>query len=262
MTPNAQVQKDRDLTKKQLIIDLKVRYPQLKSKQIAEMASSSEGYVNKVWSIFQRDRVRFRGSPKGPSSLVNLHHFDKRNKITSQMFRAIPLRANNKNGQKVWMNRSVTVTFHKNGTVRIYPFEADWEKKLGKYLREFWHEVVVDNFMATIYEASDDPHVAFAVPEGLVIPKLHVRVEGIGDIWADATPFKNGTVEFRVKPEFFRKIQNVESLSKRQLKVMKTFAVAMNEHVLLIRSLQSVATRLERILTRLETRANLLNLAS
>lgn len=192
-------------SKKAKIIDAKIRNAHLSLKEIAKIVHCSHSHARRVWAKHQRGMIQRRGSPSLPYSV---HGSWKENAVPVHWLNGCPLvLSRNRNGQRMFKGKRMTLLFHKNGKVMVYAYCDGWEQEVREFLGSFWNEDQIEGFMASL-EDRGTKAVAFDTPS---VPRnFKVRVKGIGSFHTDTTPYPDGTTEFEYDPELLRRIDGIE----------------------------------------------------
>jgi len=117
-----------------------------------------------------------------------------------------------------------------------------WREELREWLLTWMDRDLVDLFMNSLVEHGKR-EVYWHTPG--VPKKIRMRIKGIGSFVTDSTPYPDGTTEFEFDPKLMSRIERIERLMERQARTMETFAVAMEEHVKLVKALQEAAEALK-----------------
>lgn len=196
-------------TKKWAVVQYKLHNPQATLKFIAEKLSVNYDYTRHIWSDYIRSRLTQKGEPLSP---ILFKPYFLWQQVPPGWYERLGLEASvNRNRQKVWRGRRVSVVVHVEGQVYVYPYFQGWREELegffvgwlggemGRYLlkelKPFGREVAVH---------------APGVPR-----KVTLRVRGLGTVKTDGTPYPDGTLEYEVDPLFDRRLRRVEELSER-----------------------------------------------
>ena len=228
-------------TLKETIIKAKLQNPNVSLKIIAKNECASYNYTRKVWSKYQRNIITNKGGALRSLTPFPFQVQDQGYALDGPpyWYRDCPLEAStNRNGQKVQKTPYYSIVFNKRGSVQLYVYHVDWEKKLREWLSGW----MVHDDLGVFFDYLTDrggKHYAVDAPG---VPKGYkFTVPGIGSFATDGTPYKKGTMEFEVDPGFDKRLAGIESAIWGQNKVMEVFSKAMTEHVTLVKSLQEVA---------------------
>jgi len=229
-------------TVKQKIIETKMYNPHLSMKEIARLMRCSYGYARKVWSKYQQKILTKRGEPYSP---YEVHGEFLYGEVPVRWLDKCPLKASdNRNGQRLWRGRWVHVLFHKGGQVYVYPMDfrfETWRDELQGFLNGFWESGQTDLFLKSL-EKRRIRSLAFHTPG---VPKnFRVRIKGVGSLLTDTTPYRDGTTEFEYDPQMVKDLDDIK-------KSLKTFAVAMNQHMGLISEIQKLVYSLQDVVNEL-----------
>lgn len=226
-------------SKRDKVIDMKMRNLHLSLKNIHRIANCSYGYARQVWAEYQRSLRTKWASPKDPCSV---HGYWYANAVPPRWLKSVSLRvSSNRNQQRRYVGENFIILFHKGGDVFLYPGREGWEEEVKGFLSGFWGAERIKLFMGSL-ERRGKLSLALNTPK---VPKnFRIRIKGVGTLLTDSTPFRDGTTEFEFDPGFNEKLRNVERIQRNQLKAMETFAVGMKEHMKLIKELQLLAKSL------------------
>lgn len=232
-------------TKRERVISAKLQNPNVSLKDIAAKEKTNYSYARTEWAKYKRKLLGSKGSALPPIPqpfpfLIQNQGFTL-NGPPRWYFEA-PLAINdNRNRQKVHKSPYYSIVFHTRGSVQLYVYHMDWEKELRIWLSEWMHQDDLDIFFDYLIDR-DGKHFTVAAPG---VPKGYkFTIPGVGSFATDSTPFKKGTIEFEVDPGFDKRLAGIENAIRAQTGVMSTFATAMSEHMILIKSLQEVALKM------------------
>jgi len=235
-------------TLKEKIITAKLQNPNISLKIIAENEGAAYSYTRKVWAKYKRNIVQ---NKRGALTSLMPFPFQVQDQGFAldgppYWYRDCPLEASsNRNGQKVRKTPYSTVVFNKRGSIQLYVYHVDWEKKLREWLSEW---MVGEDVIVFFDYLSDRGGKHYAV-EAPGVPKGYkFTVPGIGSFSTDGTPYRKGTMEFEVDPGFDKRLAGIEKALLGQQDAMHVFAEGMKQHMVLIKSLQEVALDLKDIL--------------
>ena len=232
-------------TLKENVIKAKLQNPNVSLKIIAENEGASYNYTRKVWSKYQRNVITNKGGALRSLTPFPFQVQDQGYAIDGppRWYLECPLEASsNRNAQKVFKSPYYSVIFNKRGSIQLYVFHVDWEKKLKEWLSS-WMVGDEPNIFFEYLTDRGGKHYAVDAPG---VPKGYkFTVPGIASFSTDGTPYKNGTMEFEVDPGFDKRLNGIESAIWGQNKVMEVFSKAMEEHMILIKALQEVAFELK-----------------
>jgi len=239
-------------TLKENVIKEKLQNPNVSLKIIAKNEGASYNYTRKVWSKYQRNVITNKGGALRSLAPFPFQVQDQGFALDGPpyWYRDCPLEASaNRNGQKVWKTPYYSVVFNKRGSVQLYVYHVDWEKRLREWLSDW----MVDEDVVVFYDYLTDrggKHYAVDAPG---VPKGYkFTVPGIGSFATDGTPYKKGTMEFEVDPGFDKRLAGIENAVRGQQDVMlqisdamTAFGEGMRQHMKLIEALQEVAFELK-----------------
>lgn len=222
------------LSKKDYVIQTKLDNPHLNLREIAEFAKTSHGYARNVWSDYCRRRVTKKGMPF-PFFVKSFAYW---NELPSKYYERCPIGpSDNRNLQKVYSTPYFSFVIHKNGSVFVYPFTADWKPRLRSWMitwtSENFTDLVLDNLVR-----EPRKHVSFYTPG--VPTKYSVRIKGIGRFVTDTTPYPKGTMEYEMDPFIEKRLNSIE-------KSMLVFADGMKQHMKMIEEVRSLVNELREI---------------
>lgn len=242
----------RRTTLKENVITAKLQNPNVSLKIIAKNEGASYNYTRKVWAKYQRNTITNKAGALTPLDPFPFQVQDQGYAIDGppRWYLECPLEASsNRNGQKVFKSPYYSVVFNKRGSIQLYVYHVDWEKKLREWLSGWMVENETDIFFEYLTDRGGK-HYAVDTPG---VPKGYkFTVPGIGSFATDGTPYKKGTMEFEVDPGFDKRLAGIEKAIIGQQDVMlqisnamTVFGEGMKEHMKLINALQEVAFELK-----------------
>ena len=243
-------------TKKERVIEAKLKNPDVSLKIIAENEKVSYGYARKEWAKYKRNLVTNKGSPipSLPEHFpFHIQRFGFNVDGPGYWYRDCPADVSvNRNGQKVFGCPYFSFVVHKSGSVQVYNFSLDWEKRLRAWLSGWMSLEDIGVFFDYLVDR-DQRHYCVDAPG--VPTGYKFTIPDIGTFSTDRTPFKRGTMEFEVNPGFPKRLRSIESslitLSQNQASIsqnMEAFGKGMEEHMKLIAALNDVANSMRETL--------------
>ena len=225
-------------TKKQAIIEYKIKHPRTKNEEVARRLQTTEGYVKNVWSQYIRKMVTLKGSPLAPLPF-SIQGFGFLVEGLHIWYLDCPVDpSDNRNRQKVYRCAFFTAVFHVKGHVLIHPWHEDWRKELRGWLDTWMLPTEADLFFDYVVPLSQK-HVC--VPAPGVPTGFRFKVPGVGTLTTDRTPYPSGTLEYEFDPGFEGKLDRIASQLSRVGDSMEGFAIGMEQHMKLILSLQDIS---------------------
>ena len=242
-------------TLKERIITAKLQNPQVSLKIIAKNEGAAYSYTRQVWSKYMKNIVTNKGGALTPLMPFPFQVQDQGFAIDGppRWYLECPLEASvNRNGAKVFKSPYYSVVFNKRGSIQLYPYHVDWQKKLREWLSGWMVGDEPEIFFDYLQDRGGKHYAADApgVPKG-----YKFTVPGIGSFATDGTPYKKGTMEFEVDPGFDKRLAGIErvigGLSENMGMIadnMVKFGVGMDQHMVLISALQDVAFQMSETL--------------
>lgn len=249
-------------TVKERVIIAKIQNPRVSLKDIALNEKTSHSYARNVWSQYKQKLVTNQGGPL-PSIPVDFPFMVQNRGFTlngpTYWYLNVPLAINNRrNLQKVHKTPYYSIVFHRRGSVQLYVYHMDWQKKLRGWLSEWMHEDDLDVFFDFLIDRNGKHYTVNApgVPRG-----YKFTIPGVGTFATDSTPFKKGTIEFEVDPGFEKRLYSIESALMGQQSLLgnvasslEIFGEGMRQHMALITSLQEVSNNMMDLLKELKNK--------
>jgi len=232
-------------TKKQRIVECKIKNPHLSLKEIARKTNTQYPYVRKVWSQYKKKTYTIKGSPISPLPFTT-QDFGFAVDGSKRWYLECPVvPSGNRNRQKVYRCAFFTAVFHVKGSVLIHPWHEDWRGELRDWLDTWMLSTEADLFLEYI-NPLNQKHVC--VPAPGVPVGYRFKVPGVGTLTTDRTPYPQGTLEYEFDPGFGPKLDGIidavegnNRLIEKQIDSMEIFAEGMREHMKLIDALQGVS---------------------
>lgn len=247
-------------TKKQAIIEYKIKYPRRTHAEIARRLETSTSYVSNVLSKYWRKMVTLKGSPLAPLPF-SIQGFGYCVDGLHIWYLDCPIEpSNNRNRQKVYRCAFYTIVFHVKGSILIHPWHEDWKKELRNWLGTWMLPTEIDLFFDYVTPL-DQKHIC--VPAPGVPTGYRFKVPGVGTLTTDRTPYHSGTLEYEFDPGFNNKLDGIikaiegnSELIEKQTQTMEIFAKGMTEHMKLIVSLQDVSKSMMDVLMEMKKNAS------
>jgi len=160
--------------------------------------------------------------------------------VSAALYGACPVEPSvNRNGQKVFRGRKVSVVLHKNGDFFVYPFFIGWDEEVTAFLSSWvpGGSPHVEAIMRGLQEHGKK-EIAFHTPG---VPKNYkIRIKGVGTFKTDRTPYPDGTTEYEMDLGFEKRLSSIERNLEKFTNAMGQFAVAMSQHLALIEEIRSL----------------------
>lgn len=237
-TPTKRFLQFKTNTKKQRVIEYKIKHPSLSLKEIALKTNIRYTYVRQVWSLYKRKQYTIKGSALSPLPFTT-QNFGFVVSGIHRWYSECPVEpSNNRNRQKVYRSAYYTIVFHVKGSVLIHPWVEDWAKELRRWLDTWMLSSEIDLFFDYVIPLSQK-HVCIPAPG--VTTGYRFKVPGVGTLTSDKTPYPSGTLEYEFDPGVIKKLDRIEKQLSRVGDSMETFAIGMEQHMKLITSLQDVS---------------------
>lgn len=225
-------------TKKQRVIEYKIKHPSLSLKEIALKTNISYTYVRQIWSSYLRKQYTIKGSALSPLPF-SIQNFGFVVEGPDRWYSECPVEhSNNRNRQKVYRSAYFTIVFHVKGSVLIHPWVDDWRRELRIWLDTWMLPSEIDLFFDYVSPQAQK-HVC--VPAPGVPTGYRFKVPGVGTLTADRTPYHSGTLEYEFDSGVTDKLVHIEKQLSRVGDSMEMFAIGMEQHMKLIISLQEVS---------------------
>ena len=233
---------------KECVITAKLQNPNVSLKIIAKNEGAAYSYARKVWAKYQRNRVTNKRGGLTPLAPFPFQVQDQGFALDGPPYWYLdcPLEASdNRNGLKVRKTPYYSIVFNKRGSVQLYVYHVDWEKKLREWLSDW----MVDEDVGVFYDYLQDRGGKHYAADAPGIPTGYkFTVPGIGSFATDGTPYQKGTMEFEVDPGFDKRLEGIERNMLMISDNMVKFGVGMEQHMVLISALQDVAFQMSETL--------------
>lgn len=239
-------------------------------KIIAKNEGVNYGYARTSYAKYKRKLVTNKDQPIPPLDSpfpFQVHNLGMFGEGSTRWYKECPVEPSttNRNAQKTYGTPHYSITFHKGGKYQIYRYTVDWKKELKKWLSE-WMDYEDRNVFFDYLIDSGGKHYCASTP-GVPLG-FKINVPGIARFETDKTPFPNGTTEMIMDAGFERRLNRIEGiiakrlelderriksderqleLNERQIKTTEIFAVAMEEHMTLIKELQDVSRNQQQV---------------